>query len=116
MREYLRAAELCLLVVKAALVLLFGTGCASRPSEPRQPPRPQTVDVAADSESDYWDAIAEQVERGRIANTDVILLIVDELKKDGVLKDVSRVDVWRPMVVQINEGNRGQVARKLRGE
>lgn len=87
------------------------------PPEPLAPaPLPQPPsDHRVETEQDYWEAIAERVEQGLIPDTDVILLIADNLKVDGRLTDLSRVQAWRPKRVEVTDANRAAVAKQLRG-
>jgi hypothetical protein len=69
----------------------------------------------SESDADYWDAIAEMVERGVIGDTDTVLRIADHLLMDGRIKDVTRLAPWRERRVVIDDANRADVLRVIRG-
>jgi len=67
------------------------------------------------TDQQHWDALATLVENGDVRHTDEIVWVADLLKKNGYLKDVSRVDSYRPKRETLDNGNRNFIANALRG-
>lgn len=81
------------------------------------PPEPVVVPVVVETESDYWDALAELVESGDIDSTETVLNLAERLKQTGHLTDLSRLNEWAPPhpLVRIDDVVRAAVAAKIRG-
>ena len=114
------------------LVILIAAGLfvwwqSSQTPSPVVPPSPDDdqneVDpepVVDPAESEYWSALAVLVERTSFGvhqqHTDHLLQIVDILKSAGAIKDDSRVADWRSKRIDINDANRAEISRQLRGQ
>jgi hypothetical protein len=107
----LRACLLCILLP------VLATGCLDA-TRPGVQPNPDAGRAAA-TDAELWIAIAERVEKGRIADTDQLLRIVKELHAAGDLKDAGKLDAAIPAAIAKNQplddpARRQDVANRLR--
>lgn len=77
--------------------------------EPK-PPEPLTY-----VEADYWNALADLVEAGRISNTEQIVMVVESQKALKNIKDDTRVKEYQAKRSEVTDANRNFIANKLRG-
>ena len=85
-----------------------------KPDPPKPEPLPEPKPLVYE-ESDYWNALADLVEVGRISNTEQIVLVVESQKTLGNIKDDSRVKEYQAKRSEVTDANKNFIANKLRG-
>lgn len=83
--------------------------------DPPKPPEPEPPKPPVYVEADYWNALADLVEAGRVSNTEQIVLVVESQKTLGNIKDDSRVKEYQAKRSEVTDANRNFIANKLRG-
>lgn len=95
----------------AAFILIgCGTMSAINPAPKPDPIQPRN------SEAELYRALADRIEQCRIADTDELLRIVREAKRDGDILDMSRFAAAFPKTdrVPFSDATRKEAAEKLR--
>lgn len=86
-----------------------------KPDPPKPDPLPEPPKPLVYEESDYWNALADLVEAGRISNTEQIVMVVESQKALKNIKDDSRVKEYQAKRSDVTDANRNFIANKLRG-
>lgn len=109
-----------LAIMQAVMFVTTGCNLVSLPDKPGgdEPNPPDVEPDKPDSfpESDYWSALADQIEAGLLGNTDLVMLTAKRLEKLGRLKDLDRLSEFASKRVDITEANRESIAKTVRGE
>jgi len=82
---------------------------------PKPDPLPEPPKPPVYVEADYWNALADLVEAGRISNTEQIVMVVESQKTLGNIKDDSRVKEYQAKRSDVTDANKNFIANKLRG-
>lgn len=82
---------------------------------PKPDPLPEPPKPLVYVEADYWNALADLVEAGRISNTEQIVIVVESQKTLGNIKDDSRVKEYQAKRSDVTDANKNFIANKLRG-
>jgi len=85
-----------------------------KPDPPKPEPLPEPKPLVY-TEADYWNALADLVEAGRVSNTEQIVMVVESQKTLGNIKDDSRVKEYQAKRSEVTDANRHFIANKLRG-
>lgn len=108
-----------LLVAVAVLAFVLAT---NTPQTQPMAPTPEVQPTPADGvltfkvdEEKAWAFMAYLVQEGRWTETDQIVRTAEEMQKQGTLKDLSRIEPYRPSNLKINDSNKPQVIKQLTG-
>jgi len=82
---------------------------------PKPDPLPEPPKPPVYVEADYWNALADLVEAGRISNTEQLVMVVESQKALKNIKDDSRVKEYQAKRSEVTDANRNFIANKLRG-
>lgn len=89
-----------------------------RPFPEPDPPKPEPLPEPKPLvyvEADYWNALADLVEAGRVSNTEQIVMVVESQKTLGNIKDDSRIKEYQAKRSEVTDANKNFIANKLRG-
>lgn len=110
------------LLIFAGWVIYASVGPQRLPDVPddTKPVPVNPVDPAKPTEAQVWSGFADYVATNPFgvlnSHTNHVLLVAEELKRVGLLKDISRLDGWRNNRQEITDANRAQIVSVIRGK